>query len=255
VKTEDDHPRPVPDLKGMSQSQFQHPTNIPPIGADSWKQAMLAEPPGGPLSPILDGEKPARAYPDSVNSKGEKLSSPERSSRSRSDSPWGVDKSDPLGKEATIDDRFEYILECAKQVGFDGFDSLVAKYYTADFSDDSILSQEQRLSRNRHLPGILAELRDKSKGWTQWERQGYQSEILKAAEAIFVAECKTFRHSQNFQDEPFEDESSKGEGGRRPSSSPGGSDRSSSSQATPAIKRTFQNEVRKIGSWQWPHPV
>jgi hypothetical protein len=212
---------------------------------------MLAEPPGGPFSPTLDGGKPARAYSDSVNSKGEKLSSPERSSRSRSDSPWGVEKSDPLAKEATIDDRFEYILECAKKVGFDGFDSLVAKYYTADFSDYSILSQEQRLSRNRHLPGILAELRDKSQGWTEWERQGYQSEILKAAEAIFVAECNTFRHSRNFQHGPFEDESGKDEGGRRPSSS-SGSDRSSSSQATPAIKRTFQNEVRKIGLWQWP---
>lgn len=240
VGTEDSHPRRAPDLKGMSEPTSQDPIRIPPIGDDSWKPVVLAEPRRGPSLPPPDGERPTRAYSDSTDSKAGKQSIRTSSSSGTSDSPWGMQESNPLGKDATLEDRFEYVLECAKQVGFDWFDSLVANYYTADFSDRSILSNEQRLSRNRRLPGILAELREKSKGWTQWERQGYEDEILKSAESILVAECNTFKHSRNFQDGSLEDDSGKNEGGTRSSSSGPGS-----GSATPAIKRIFQNEVRR----------
>lgn len=257
---EDSHPGRVPDLKGMADSTFPDPTGVtfkmPPTIDDSWKQAVLAESRSDPASPKPDGEKPAMGYPDGRSHPVEKQSRRESSTRGRSDSPVGRDQIHSLGQDATLDDRFEYILECAKQVGFDGFDSLVAHYYTADFSDCSILSNEQRLSRNRRLPGILAELREKSAGWTQWERQGYQDEILKSAETIFVTECKSFSQGRSFQQGVFEDNGGHHEGGTRPLSSPAGSSSGSSSAVTPAIQRTFQNEVNRIiRHWRATSPL
>lgn len=248
--TVDSHPRQAPALNAMSEPTFQDHTSgafkMPPISKDSWKQSVLTGSLSDAVSPKPNSEKPRMDYLESLNSQSEKQSRQENSIRGRSNSPLGREKSCPLGKDPTLDDRFEYILECAKQVGFDDFDSLVANYYTAEFSDCSILSNEQRLSRNRRLPGILAKLREKSEGWTKWERQGYQDEILKSAETIFAAECKSFSEGRNFQDGLFKDDDGKSEGGTRPLSSPASSGSTLSSQAMQAIKRTFQNEVGRI---------
>ena len=104
-------------------------------------------------------------------------------------------------KDAALHDRFRYVLDCAKNVGFDSFDALVSRYYTADFEDSSGLSNEQRLSRMRRLPGFLAAVHDSSTGWTQWEKKGYQDEILKSAESILSAECSKFSQSGALEDE------------------------------------------------------
>jgi hypothetical protein len=103
-------------------------------------------------------------------------------------------------KDAALHGRFDYVLDCAKHVGFDNFDTLVSIYYTAEF-EDSGLSSEQRLSRMRRLPAFLAAVRDSSTGWTQWEKQGYQDEILKSAESILGAECNKFSQSSALKDE------------------------------------------------------
>lgn len=120
-------------------------------------------------------------------------------------SPWGsigttaTDRSDAADanmaptSRSSLEDRFEYVLDCARQVGFDTFDSMAAQYYATNFEPSSSLAMDQRVSRNRHLPALLADLRQNSADWSTWERRGYQDETLKAAEEICAAECRDFR--------------------------------------------------------------
>lgn len=93
---------------------------------------------------------------------------------------------------APVEERFEYVLRCAQRVGLQGFDTLASQYYARNFNPGSALALEQRLSRNRRLPGLLAELRKESTTWSAWQRRGYEDEILKAAEEICASECREF---------------------------------------------------------------
>ncbi|KFY93017.1 hypothetical protein V500_03961 [Pseudogymnoascus sp. VKM F-4518 (FW-2643)] len=94
--------------------------------------------------------------------------------------------------DASMEDRIGYVISCAKQVGFDSLDSLVSAYYTRPFAEVSSLSAEQRISRHRRLPQVLAQLRQQITTWTQWERTGFEDEILRTAEDICAAECGRF---------------------------------------------------------------
>jgi hypothetical protein len=94
--------------------------------------------------------------------------------------------------DASMEDRIGYVISCAKQVGFDSLDSLVSAYYTRPFAEVSSLSGEQRISRHRRLPQVLAQLRQQITTWTQWERTGFEDEILRTAEDICAAECGRF---------------------------------------------------------------
>ena len=104
---------------------------------------------------------------------------------------------DVPGIDSTVEEKFEYLLAYARRVGFNGFDALTSQYYTLNFDHTSPLALEQRTSRNRHLPAILAELRQRSRNWMPWERHGYQAEILKSAEEICTAECSNFRKRED----------------------------------------------------------
>lgn len=73
-------------------------------------------------------------------------------------------------------------------MGFDSFDSVVTAYYSHNFDGPSPLSTEQRLSRNRHLPKVLADVFDAAKNRRDWERRGLHDEILKQAESVLVSE-------------------------------------------------------------------
>lgn len=122
------------------------------------------------------------------------------SSHGVSHSPWGsiataTDLSDDgmPGANNTIEERFEYVLDCARKVGFETFDSMATQYYASNFDQSSSLAMDQRVSRNRHLPAMLADLRQNSNNWSVWERRGYQDETLKAAEEICAQECRDFR--------------------------------------------------------------
>ncbi|KAF2970438.1 hypothetical protein GQX73_g3100 [Xylaria multiplex] len=94
--------------------------------------------------------------------------------------------------QPTVEEQFEYVLGCAQRVGFDSFDTMALHYYTRNFHPASALALEQRLSRNRRLPELLAELRKQSTTWNPWQRRGYQDEILKAAEEICAIEYSGF---------------------------------------------------------------
>ncbi|GAP88119.2 putative transcriptional regulator [Rosellinia necatrix] len=95
--------------------------------------------------------------------------------------------------QMTLEERFEYVLGHAQRAGFDSFDSMALHYYARNFHPNSALSLEQRLSRTRRVPELLAELRKQSETWGTWQRRGYQDEIVKAAEEICAAECNELR--------------------------------------------------------------
>lgn len=117
-------------------------------------------------------------------------------------SPWGsiatapTEISEDSGvptQSSSVEDRFEYVLECARRVGFDTFDNMAAQYYASSFEPSSSLAMDQRVSRNRHLPALISEIQEKSAEWSAWERRGYQDETLKIAESICALECREFR--------------------------------------------------------------
>ncbi|KAI0905120.1 hypothetical protein F4823DRAFT_633261 [Ustulina deusta] len=95
-------------------------------------------------------------------------------------------------QQATVEEQFEYVLSCAQRVGFDSFDTMALLYYTRNFDPASVLGTEQRLSRNRRLPELLAELRKQSTTWSALQRRGYQDETLKSAEEICAMEYGEF---------------------------------------------------------------
>jgi hypothetical protein len=106
----------------------------------------------------------------------------------------------PNNAMASTEKQLEYVLNCAEYAGFDSFDDLVTAYYTSKFDDACHLFFEQRQSRNRRLPGVLAEVRRSSMTWTQWEKQGYSDEVLKAAESILVKEFRSFVCSRSVEE-------------------------------------------------------
>lgn len=116
-------------------------------------------------------------------------------------SPWGSVATVPTelsedcmpNQSSSVEDRFEYVLECARRVGFDNFDTMAAQYYAGGFDPCSSLAMDQRVSRNRHLPALVSEIQENSADWSAWERRGYQDEVLKVAETICAAECREFR--------------------------------------------------------------
>ncbi|KAF2624090.1 hypothetical protein BU25DRAFT_305328, partial [Macroventuria anomochaeta] len=87
-----------------------------------------------------------------------------------------------------VDERVGSIIMYLETMGFETFDDLVRTYYGQQFGEASFLCNEQRLSRNRRFPGVIASLFCAAAKWTTWERRGFQEEILKATEAMLISE-------------------------------------------------------------------
>lgn len=81
----------------------------------------------------------------------------------------------------------------ANAVGFDNLDNLFVAYYCASFSGTSPLATQQRLSRQRRLPNVLAEVLKSSERWTQSERQSFHEEIQRAGQALARSETSAVR--------------------------------------------------------------
>ena len=92
-------------------------------------------------------------------------------------------------QNASLDERFQCIMEQVDAAGFESFDAMATAYYTQNFNDTSPLADEQRLSRNRRLPQFISEVNAAaSQGWSDWERKGFQDEILRTAESMLTSE-------------------------------------------------------------------
>ncbi|KAG9250297.1 basic-leucine zipper transcription factor [Emericellopsis atlantica] len=97
---------------------------------------------------------------------------------------------------ASLDERFECIMEQVEAAGFENFDAMVTAYYTQSFSPTSALADEQRLSRNRRLPQVISDIHAAASGsWSEWERKGFQDEILRTAEGMLTSEGCDARQS------------------------------------------------------------
>ncbi|KAH8836639.1 hypothetical protein MCOR27_005125 [Pyricularia oryzae] len=96
---------------------------------------------------------------------------------------------EPPEPTATIDERLEYMLDCAETAGFDSLDCLFEAYYGSTITaPQSCLANMRRLSRNRRLPKLLAALFKSSQSWSMWERQKLFEKIFKIAETLLIAE-------------------------------------------------------------------
>ncbi|CAH0052361.1 unnamed protein product [Clonostachys solani] len=91
-------------------------------------------------------------------------------------------------KEAPLDERFECIMNQVEAAGFDNFDQVATTYYSQTFNGQSPMADEQRQSRGRRLPQVLSGVYGSSSQWSDWERKGFQEEILKTAESMLTVE-------------------------------------------------------------------
>ncbi|EKG10383.1 Basic-leucine zipper (bZIP) transcription factor [Macrophomina phaseolina MS6] len=191
---------------------------------DLWKPADMA--PAAIQQPPVAMDMSASPHPAAFQASlpaAHMAALPPASSVASSDA-GGPEVCRPPAKDASLDERIEYVLECAAAAGFDGLDSLAAAYYTGTFDESSLLAAEQRLSRNRRLPKVLAEVFHAAGAWSAWERRGFYEEILQSAESMLVAECSGFAKALDAQ-----------EGRSLP-------------QDQSAIKRLFQNEMPNLGA-------
>ncbi len=92
-------------------------------------------------------------------------------------------------------ERVEGILEHVQAAGFESFDELVTAYYSGTFQPTSSMANEQRLSRNRRLPKVLADIFHAADLWSPWERRGLSEEILNTAEFMLTSENSGARNS------------------------------------------------------------
>lgn len=138
-----------------------------------------------------------------------------------------------------LGERIGSIMEAVQAAGFDSFDALVSAYYCDTFGEASSLANEQRLSRNRRLPKVIADVFQATKGWSTWERRGFQEEILKTAESMLISEGAGARSSVMSKIEPLLD-----------SHDPTNPD--ATADALINLKRSIQDEVSKLvfySSW------
>ncbi|KAF4311780.1 hypothetical protein GTA08_BOTSDO12548 [Botryosphaeria dothidea] len=147
-----------------------------------------------------------------------------------------------IGEHTPLDDRLDHVLECARNVGFDSLDSLVAQYYTADFCSNMSLSNHQRMSRKRHLPGIVAGLRSSASNWSSWEKEGFQHEILRTAENLLVEELRDSSRNGDLQERLRSTvmEYSSPQNGR------GGESSSPQASSMPPVYNTIQDELPNL---------
>ena len=96
---------------------------------------------------------------------------------------------------SSMDERLLSVIRYAEAAGFDCFDDLVSAYYLSDFENDSLLVNEQHLSRKRRLPQVISDIFQAASYWTNWERHGFYEEVLKAAESVLSAEAAASRES------------------------------------------------------------
>ena len=106
-----------------------------------------------------------------------------------------------------MQERIGYVMDCAREVGFEDFDMVAETYYNTRFSDISGPNGVQKISRSRHLPRVLASLRHAARNWTAWERRGFNQEMVVAAEGILLGEYDSSNIRNQFSDKSSPEDS------------------------------------------------
>jgi hypothetical protein len=161
---------------------------------------VLNTPVGGwesePLPPLINRSRlSSEALHSPAQTNGPNFA---RTSAASTESASGLPNLQPMSmSRESLGDRFEFILECTEATGFENFDTLVTAYYRETFHESSPLANEQRLSRNRRLPKVIADVFDATSAWSSWERRGFHEEILKTTESMLIAEKMSARDALN----------------------------------------------------------
>lgn len=176
-----------------------------------------------PLTPMSDGHM-------SLGSKANK----------KHESSEGMESPVSASRPSSIDERIEWMLECALDTGFENFDELVTAYYNATFNSP-MLSNEQRLSRNRRLPTVIADIFEAADQWSDREKRGFHEEMLMATESMLISEAAQAHSLMSASIRPLITAQSQ--------------NASPSVQSITAMRRTITNEVGDIhdANSLWAH--
>ncbi|KAL6903108.1 hypothetical protein GGI43DRAFT_401264, partial [Trichoderma evansii] len=157
----------TPEGSGSMEFDFNHPPDV-------WKNVMFT-----PTSPhtthSFESLSSARQHNTSATA-------------NKTNTRGSASPSDISADNTSLDENLLFILECADSLGFDNFDSLVTTYYNERFYESSLLASEQRLSRNRRLPKVLAEIFHAAGNWSDLEQRGLREEILNQTESMLILE-------------------------------------------------------------------
>lgn len=205
---------------------FNHPF-------DMWSFEMLPQTRRQPQQPALGGELPPHVGGGGGSSNGLAMDSSMTDLSSVSPAP---------SAKQGLDERLEYVLSCTRAAGFESFDALVTAYYNGNFEDSSPLAIEQRLSRNRGLPSVVADVFRDARRWSDWERRGFDEELLKTTESMLVSEGEDSRSSlESILSLLSAPQNGSGGGG-----GDGSGTSMSQAQATLAMKKVMQNELPNL---------
>jgi len=89
---------------------------------------------------------------------------------------------------ADLASRFEHVICAIESAGFESIDDMSLQYYTASFREETVLYWAQSRSRARSLPHFLAAVHASSRNWSNREAQGYNQQITRAAESLYLDE-------------------------------------------------------------------
>ena len=94
----------------------------------------------------------------------------------------------PSASNTPLADRLEAVRALAGAQGFDSLDDVMLQYLTAGTLESPHLAEAQRKARRRFLPDLLQLLARDSSSWSNWEAQGYEQAVLRAAETVLDRE-------------------------------------------------------------------
>ncbi|KAH7057361.1 hypothetical protein B0J12DRAFT_783743 [Macrophomina phaseolina] len=137
-----------------------------------------------------------------------------RQQRTERDSPWsdvdGTVKNSSTGSHAqqptlprpnpasaSINERIEFLINCAREAGFDSLELATAALHATKFEEGSVSSNAQRLGRLRRLPNLLDTLCTDSRSWAKREAVAYREAVLRAGESLMVEERHALDTSSN----------------------------------------------------------
>lgn len=108
--------------------------------------------------------------------------------RSLSDHFLVVPEAAVVRSNKSVEKQLETVMEAVSAAGFDNLDSFITAYYCATLSGTSPLATQQRLSRQRRLPRVLADVFEASVQWKSSEQQALHEEFARIAQLLLAAE-------------------------------------------------------------------
>lgn len=100
-----------------------------------------------------------------------------------------------LDHSVSIGERLAHVLKAVSTAGFNSLDDAVVAYYTESCEDHEWLQQTRRLNRIRQLPTLVEKMHHEAQTWDEWQRRGFEEQIIRSTEDILIAELFAMQHS------------------------------------------------------------